>query len=167
MKQPDKQGLPLRFYLRDDGETIAVLLREIKYLTSMGYVTVPAGFESDGCSMPRFFWRVFGHPFSMAFLREAILHDWLYREQPCDRLAADRIFREELTESADRRRMAIRIKLNMDRPYISDKAFDKEYQRRIRKADILSGWQIFCIYAGLRWFGGYAWERNKRKKETK
>ena len=98
--QPDTQGLPLSFHHRPDGETVAVLLSDLAYYTSIGWITVPKGFQSDGCSMPRMFWRVFGHPFSMWFLREAILHDWLYWEQPCDRKTADRVFKEKLKQSS-------------------------------------------------------------------
>ena len=92
----DEQGLPLIFYKRNDGETVAVLQTDMAYYTSKGLILVPKGFESDGCSMPRFFWRVFGHPFDMQYLREAILHDWLYKTQMCNRKVADTIFREEL-----------------------------------------------------------------------
>ena len=96
----DEHGLPLIFYKRNDGETVAVLQADMAYYTSKGLILVPKGFESDGCSMPRFFWRVFGHPFDMQYLREAILHDWLYKTQIFDRKTADLIFREELQKSA-------------------------------------------------------------------
>lgn len=93
----DTQGLPLAFYLRQDGETVAVLLEDIVYDAGpLGRIVVPKGFESDGCSLPRFFWRMIGHPFDMRYLREAIFHDWLYRHQPCDRKTADLIFRYAL-----------------------------------------------------------------------
>ena len=104
----DTQGLPLAFYLRQDGETVAVLLEDIVYDAGpLGRIVVPKGFESDGCSLPRFFWRMIGHPFDMRYLREAILHDWLYRYQPCDRRTADKIFREAMAGSVcpGRRRM--------------------------------------------------------------
>lgn len=97
---PDAQGLPVTFYLRRDGETIVVLQEDIVYDAGpLGRVTVPKGFESDGCSLPRLFWRMIGHPFDMAYLREAILHDWLYRYQPCDRRTADKIFLAALLAS--------------------------------------------------------------------
>lgn len=84
------------FLLRGAG-TVVMILHDIAYITAqLGPITVPRGFESDGCSMPRLFWRTFGHPFDMRYLREAILHDWLYRYQPCDRKTADRIFRAAL-----------------------------------------------------------------------
>ena len=84
------------FLLRGAG-TVVMILHDIAYITAqLGPITVPRGFESDGCSMPRLFWRMIGHPFDMRYLREAILHDWLYRYQPCDRKTADLIFRAAL-----------------------------------------------------------------------
>lgn len=96
----DKQGLPISFFLREDGETIAFLTGVIAYETqALGRIEVPIGFQSDGCSMPGLFWWSFGHPFDMKFLREAILHDWLYATQPCDRKTADMVFRDELKKA--------------------------------------------------------------------
>ena len=57
-------------------------------------LTIPAGFASDGASVPRFFWRcVFppGHPGAMP---AALAHDWLYRRDVSGwtRLMADTLF---------------------------------------------------------------------------
>lgn len=92
----DNQGLPLAF-TGDKGSTVATVLRPLAYETkALGRVVVPSGFASDGCSIPRSLWRLVGHPFTYAYLREAILHDWLYRTQPCGRLVADQVFESEL-----------------------------------------------------------------------
>lgn len=40
---------------------------------------VPAGFVTDGASVPPIFWPVVGHPYSPSSLRAAILHDYLCR----------------------------------------------------------------------------------------
>ena len=92
MKPPASNGLPVVLSLEDDGTTVVRTLRPLYYRTAIGLITVPENFRSDGASMPRFFWRLIGHPFDMQYLREAILHDWLYRTQPCSRALADRIF---------------------------------------------------------------------------
>ena len=89
-------GLPVVLCLEDDGTTVVRTLRPLYYQTAIGLVVVPENFRSDGASMPRLFWRLIGHPFQMQYLREAILHDWLYRTQPCSRALADRIFYELL-----------------------------------------------------------------------
>lgn len=79
-----------------DGKTVCKTLKEEIYHTSYEVYDVPAGFESDGASLPRFFWRLIGHPFSMDYLREAILHDYFYRTQYIPRKKADKIFLELL-----------------------------------------------------------------------
>ena len=65
-----------------------------------GGLTVPAGFESDGASVPRFFWRVVFPPGDTKALRAAFLHDWIYRTHPegWSRAAADELFRQVLIE---------------------------------------------------------------------
>ena len=40
--------------------------------------TVPAGTSTDGASIPRFLWRVCGHPLQAPRLYAALLHDWIY-----------------------------------------------------------------------------------------
>lgn len=57
---------------------------------------VPAGTETDGASIPRFFWRVVGHPLDWKFADAATLHDYLYESQLVTRRAADDLFREAL-----------------------------------------------------------------------
>ena len=161
----DEQGLPLIFYKRHDGETVAVLQTDMAYYTSKGQIVVPKGFESDGCSMPRFFWRVFGHPFDMQYLREAILHDWLYKTQIFDRETSDRLFREEMEKGAHFFKDTIKMRILDETPEISDKDLDKEYKRRLKKVKVLSDWKIACIYRGLRWGGWKAWNEHKKAKE--
>ena len=67
---------------------------------SCGGLTVPAGFSSDGASVPRFFWRIVFPPGDQKALRAAFLHDWLYRTHPegWSREAADNLFRRVLIE---------------------------------------------------------------------
>ena len=163
----DEQGLPLIFYKRDDGETVAVLQKDMAYYTSKGLILVPKGFESDGCSMPRFFWRIFGHPFDMQYLREAILHDWLYKMQMFNRKVADTIFREELEKSAQFARDTVKMQVLEDYPSITDRDLDREYKARMANVRVLSDAKITAIYYGLRWGGWKAWNEHKKAKEQK
>lgn len=39
---------------------------------------IDPGFRTDGASIPRFLWRVCGHPFTVPRLYAATAHDWLY-----------------------------------------------------------------------------------------
>ena len=63
-------------------------------------LTVPAGFSSDGASVPRFFWRIVFPPGDTRALRAAFLHDFIYRNHPegWSRKAADDLFRKVLIE---------------------------------------------------------------------
>ena len=90
------QGLPVYPIRLLNGQTGVVVREALIYETSYGKFTVPEGFMSDGCSMPPCFWIILGHPFDMDFLREAILHDFIYQTQPVDRKTADLIFCEIL-----------------------------------------------------------------------
>ena len=61
------------------GETDAVLMEpwHIDRVGSFGF-TVPAGTTTDGASIPRWLWRVCGHPLEAPRVYAALLHDWLY-----------------------------------------------------------------------------------------
>lgn len=85
------QGLPAIPVLLKDGSTGILVKEPIHYETPIGNFTVPEKFLSDGCSLPRIVWRVIGHPFDMRYLREALLHDYLYRTQLVTRAQADRL----------------------------------------------------------------------------
>ena len=57
-------------------------------------IVVPAGFVTDGASVPRVFWRIVP-PFGLHF-NAAVVHDWLYRNRPhqLTKGAADAVFSE-------------------------------------------------------------------------
>lgn len=55
-------------------------------------VVVRAGFFFDGCSIPRFLWRVCGQPMEVPRVAAALAHDWLYAAHVCDRKTADAIY---------------------------------------------------------------------------
>ena len=61
-----------------DGRAFAIWIRE--------------GFTFDGASIPRSLWRVCGAPMEIPRIAAALIHDWLYRAQVCDRALADEIF---------------------------------------------------------------------------
>ena len=43
---------------------------------------IPRGFESDGASIPRCFWRFIAPPLDEKFVRAGISHDFIYRTHP-------------------------------------------------------------------------------------
>ena len=63
--------------------------------TSLGMITVPAGFVTDLASVPNQVWHAF--PKFGRWTGAAVIHDWLYRNQAgISRDEADRVFRDLL-----------------------------------------------------------------------
>lgn len=56
-------------------------------------ITIARGFTFDGCSIPRFLWRLCGHPMEVPRVAAALAHDWLYAAHLTDRETADQIYR--------------------------------------------------------------------------
>lgn len=69
----------IRLPLTTLGETDAVLMEDwhIDRVEGFAFV-VPKGARTDGASIPRFLWRVCGHPLMAPRVYAAMLHDWLY-----------------------------------------------------------------------------------------
>ena len=88
---------PLHVELQTDRETWR-LLAPFSYLApAHGLITVPAGFETDFASVPRW-------PLTFALLGSyghaaAVIHDWLYTTGELSRPDADRVFQEALRSS--------------------------------------------------------------------
>lgn len=55
---------------------LAVLLEPLVWRTSQTVIRVPAGFITDGASIPAVCWWLVGHPFSYSLLKSATLHDY-------------------------------------------------------------------------------------------
>jgi hypothetical protein len=62
---------------------------------------IPAGFTTDGASIPRFFWRIVGHPFQSSCILAAVVHDWLYVTKKFTQKEADKLFYKLLKESGN------------------------------------------------------------------
>lgn len=83
-----------------NGSTVFQLIHYFQYVSSIGTITVPTGFTTDGASIPRCFWNVLG-PYGPYF-KAAVIHDWLYswkskeRGVSCTREQADLIFKEAM-----------------------------------------------------------------------
>ena len=59
-------------------------------------IIIYAGFESDGASVPRAFWRCF--PPSGQYLGAAIVHDWLCETRICSSKDSAKIFLEAMID---------------------------------------------------------------------
>lgn len=66
------------------------------YVLLEDWCGVPRGFITDGASLPRLLWRVFGHPLDPRTIGPAICHDFAYQTGCIPRKCADANFREDL-----------------------------------------------------------------------
>lgn len=84
-----------------DGEG-AVLMRDWDVCVNGLWFHVPAGFRTDGASIPRFLWRLCGHPLQFPRVVVALLHDFIYsgggRDVCPTRAEADVVYRDFLVE---------------------------------------------------------------------
>ena len=95
-----KTPLPLlkvAIHEEDDRGNVYTLLESFYYCG----IEIPAGFESDGASVPRFFWSTVFPPGDSKALRPAIIHDYIYRTHPTGwtRKMADENFHSLLVEA--------------------------------------------------------------------
>lgn len=60
-----------------------------KYEVAEDFGDIPAGFQTDGASIPRFAWRVIGHPFESEYIEVFVEHDYDYQTGRISRAAAD------------------------------------------------------------------------------
>lgn len=80
---------------QDDGQgNVYTLLEDIAVIWNGRALLLPAGFKSDGASVPRFFWRWVFPPGDSRALLAAFAHDFVYRTHPEDwtRSDADKMF---------------------------------------------------------------------------
>ena len=70
------------------------LLQDVIYTLPDGRrLLIRKGFVFDGGSIPRFFWRVIGHPLDHEFIRAVLLHDGLYGSELLPQDESDEHFR--------------------------------------------------------------------------
>lgn len=82
----------------DDDEHMTVRLA-LSYLDPRNRVwPVPAGFKTDGASIPRFLWSFIGSPFNGAYRLPALFHDAAYCTPGVKRAEADRMFYDAMRE---------------------------------------------------------------------
>jgi len=86
--------------IADDEEMgkVIILVTPIKFeYKGVGY-EVPAGFASDGCSCPRFFWRMLSPALDFVTLIPSVIHDWFYETGLVSRKEADQLYYDMLVE---------------------------------------------------------------------
>lgn len=84
---------------REDGLCLTLLEPHL-FVLELGDCTktciIPAGYRSDGCSIPRFFWRWLTPQIDPVTLEPSVEHDWLYGAMVCTRAEADAHYRRSL-----------------------------------------------------------------------
>ena len=92
-----KTNLVVEFLRGEDADKIR-LISHLIYVYEDTEIVAPAGFVSDGASIPRIFWRVIGPPFRGRYRDAAIIHDWLYSSGSFTRIETDKIFMQAMKE---------------------------------------------------------------------
>ena len=87
--------IPCRTYPRD-GLLILMTTKAVSLGPFGIATTIPRGFQSDGMSVPRFFWRWIGPPVDGRTLAASVAHDWLYTSKVVSRAEADAWYRRQL-----------------------------------------------------------------------
>ena len=110
---------------------VSALVKGVAVLIKRNTVT-------DGMSVPRITWRVMGHPFSKATLRESLAHDALYMGELLSRSACDRWYYDALVMSGTQ--------------------FGGGFKNNVKAA----AWRAKCalIWSGVRAGGGVVWARH-------
>lgn len=112
------------------GEKDAVLMEDWHIDDVCGFrFTVPAGTRTDGASIPRFLWRLCGHPLQAPRVYAATLHDWLYEGADPDGWTDGARPSEVSREDAD------------------------ECYRALSRHFGIPWWKANIEYYALRWFG--------------
>ena len=80
----------------EDGSLVLRVLHDFD-LSQYGIdAVIPGGYESDGMSVPRFFWRWVGGRVGGRTLAPSIVHDYLYETRIMTRSEADEWYRRAL-----------------------------------------------------------------------
>lgn len=75
---------------------VYVLLEPYKFTFGGNDFVVPAGFESDGMSVPRWLWWMWSPLKHPDLLEPSVVHDWLYSSKVVSRRQADIWYKNEL-----------------------------------------------------------------------
>ena len=75
-----------------------VILEDYTYENDKYIITVKAGFNTDGASIPKAFWSILSSPFDGAVTYGAVIHDGLYTKMQLPRKECDKLLREMAIE---------------------------------------------------------------------
>jgi len=75
-----------------------VILEDYTYENDKYIITVKAGFNTDGASIPKAFWSILSSPFDGPLTYGAVIHDGLYTKMTLPRKECDKLLREMALE---------------------------------------------------------------------
>lgn len=73
----------------EKGRLVVTPIAEDKYELVEDFGDIPAGFVTDGASIPRFAWRIIDHPFRSDYIEVYVVHDYDYATGRVTRKEAD------------------------------------------------------------------------------
>ena len=85
------------FHDDEKGDVIKLLENHVFNFKEVEY-TVPEGYESDGMSIPRFFWRLICPQIDATSLVPSVEHDYLYDRKIGTRKEVDQFYQQRLIE---------------------------------------------------------------------
>jgi len=113
-----------------------ILTQEAKAIVGTTYKLVcPKGMETDGASIPRFFWRLMGPKMEPPFYKAAIVHDAGYMD-------------------------VLQWSYSEDGEWVDEAHTRKEVDelfRELLKNLGMKWWRRSLMYQAVRWFGGKHW----------
>ena len=74
--------LKIAVHNEDEQGNVYTLLEDLSVTWNGRVLRIPAGFKSDGASVPRFFWRWVFPPGDSKAMCAAFAHDFVYRTHP-------------------------------------------------------------------------------------
>ncbi len=93
------QKVPCEIFA-ENGVTKLRTLKPIGFTGNDGkWHTIPAGYVSDGASVPRFFWRILSPAIDARTLMPSIIHDYEYEHGIGTRAGADADYRRRLQDN--------------------------------------------------------------------
>lgn len=76
------RGVKVEIHREDNQNNVITLSEDLIVIWDDRVIRVPAGFKSDGVSVPQFLWDDVSPAIDHRTIRAAIIHDWIYRTHP-------------------------------------------------------------------------------------
>ena len=77
-------------------DTYVLLVKDYYFYYNLKKHRIPAGFVSDGASIPRIFWRLLDPPITARTFTAQLKHDFAYQTAYCTKKEADTLFLKDM-----------------------------------------------------------------------